>query len=44
MSNQGWGRPRGDRSTGEKVFDAVTWPIRAVFWGVVTLVMRRRRK
>ena len=34
MSNMGWDRPaRSDanKTTGEKVFDVVTWPFRKVF-------------
>ncbi len=48
MSNQGWGRPpRANRTAGEKVFDAVTWPARKLLWTValvaMTLTRRRRR-
>jgi|JI10StandDraft_1071094.scaffolds.fasta_scaffold03691_10 hypothetical protein len=48
MSNQGWGRPpRQDRTAGERVFDAVTWPVRKLAWGValvVLTVVRGRRR
>ena len=42
MSNQGWSRlPRKHKSTGEKVFDVMTWPFRKVFFFVVARLMLR---
>ena len=36
MSNQGWAAlPRKNKSTGEKVYDVVSWPFRKAFGFVV---------
>ena len=44
MSNQGWTRPESkDKSVGEKIYDVVTWPVRALLKGLGRLVLRRRR-
>ncbi|HVV86287.1 MAG TPA: hypothetical protein VHE35_24695 [Kofleriaceae bacterium] len=47
MSNQGWDRPgRKSKTTGEKVYDVVTWPFRKVFGFVVDRLLLKygRRK
>lgn len=44
MSNQGWGRLPRNRSTGEQVFDAVTWPFRKLFGGLLMLALLAFRK
>lgn len=44
MSNQGWGRLPGKRTTGEKLVDALLWPWKAAFWGIAKLVLRRRQR
>jgi hypothetical protein len=43
MSNQGWSRPASkDKSVGEKIYDVVTWPLRAVLRGLGRLILRKR--
>lgn len=46
MSNQGWSRlPRENKTAGEKLFDAVTWPFRKVFYVVAErLLVRHMQK
>jgi hypothetical protein len=45
MSNQGWSQlPRKNKTTGDKVFDAVTWPFRKVFGAVSGVVLMRHAK
>lgn len=44
MSNQGWAPPpRSDenKTTGEKVFDVVTWPFRKVFGFIAVRVLTK---
>lgn len=47
MSNQGWSRlPSRDRTLGERIFDALLWPWKKLFFGiaaVLLLLFRPRR-